>query len=266
MKNILNEICNYKKNFVEERKRILPLKKLEELCKVTNKTRGFHNAIINSSKKNKLALIAEVKKESPSAGLLFKNYEPEKIAKIYEDSGASCISILTDEKYFKGSTNDLKEVKENTNLPCLRKDFIIDPYQVYESKALGADAILLIMAVLEDNLAIEIEKLALKLNLDVLIEVHNRKEIERALNLQSKLIGINNRNLKTLKTDIENTKTLAPFIPKDYTLVSESGLKTNKDIIKLSKYGVKGFLIGESLLNTESIYNATKKILNTDEY
>lgn len=265
MTNILNDICNYKRKFVEEKKKILPLKELEEICKENDETRGFHNAVKDSSKKNGLSLIAEIKKASPSAGLLFDKYDPQKIARIYQNSGANCISILTDEKYFKGSLNDLTLVRASTNLPCLRKDFIVDPYQVYESKAMGADAILLIMAALEDNTAREIERIALKLNLDVLIEVHDQKEIERAFNLKSTLIGINNRNLKTLKTDIKTSKILAPLIPSDYTLISESGLKKNKDLIELAKYGFKGFLIGESLLNTVDISNATKKILNTND-
>ncbi len=261
MNNILRDICEYKKIFVEQRKKIVPTIELEKLCKKDIKTRGFHKALKTISK-NKLNLIAEVKKASPSAGTIFNNYQPSKIAKIYEESGATCISVLTDEKYFKGKNDDLLEVKKNIKLPCLRKDFIIDRYQVFESKIIGADAILLIMAALEDTKAQEIEDLALELNLDVLIEVHDESELFRALNLKSKLIGINNRNLKTLQTDISITKDLARLIPKDYTIVSESGLKENYDLIKLSKFGAKCFLIGESLLKSDNIAEATKKILS----
>ncbi|PPR77793.1 MAG: Indole-3-glycerol phosphate synthase [Alphaproteobacteria bacterium MarineAlpha2_Bin1] len=262
MKNILKDICNYKKIFVEQRKKILPLKNLEEKCKFKENTRGFHNTLIKSSEK-KISLIAEVKKASPSAGLLFKDYQPVNIAKTYQKSGATCISILTDEKYFMGCNNDLIEVKENIKLPCLRKDFIVDPYQVYESKVIGADAILLIMAALEDNLAKEIEEIAIKLGLDILIEVHDEIELQRALNLKSKLIGINNRNLKTLQTNISTTKKLAPLIPKNYTIVSESGLKKNNDLIELFNFGISCFLIGESLLNSDNIAEATKKIIGS---
>ncbi len=260
MKNILEDICNYKKLFVKQRKKLLSLSEIEKNCKIIDKPRGFHNALKNSLGM-KFKLIAEVKKASPSAGLLFDTYKPGNIAKIYQKMGASCISILTDEMYFKGHDDDLKEVRKCIKLPCLRKDFIIDPYQVFESKLIGADAILLIMAALEDNLAREIEEIAIKLDLDILIEVHDENELQRALKMKSKLIGINNRNLKTLQTDTSTTKKLVPLIPKDYTIVSESGLKRNSDLDELYEIGVKCFLIGESLLKSDSIADATKNIL-----
>ena len=259
MKNILTKICEDKKIFIENEKR---KKSINFLIKNTSKkkrVKDFKKAFDKKLLKGKVPVISEIKKKSPSQGKINKSFNPVKIAKNYQKNGATCLSVLTDEKYFDGSLNHLKAVRKITNLPILRKDFIIDSYQIIESKYSGVDCILLIMAALEKNHAKELESTAFEYGLNVLLEVHNEKELEQALDLKSNFIGINNRNLKTLKVNINNTKKLVKKIPKKKYVISESGIKSIDDMIDLRSYGIKGFLIGETLLKNQS---NLKKFLN----
>ncbi|MBH71090.1 MAG: indole-3-glycerol-phosphate synthase [Pelagibacteraceae bacterium] len=252
MENILKKICKDKRIFIEKEKK---KKSINFLIKNTSKKKAvndFKKAFDKNLKKGKIPVISEIKKKSPSQGKINKFFNPIKIAKKYQKNGATCLSILTDEKYFDGSLNHLKKVRKITRLPILRKDFIVDNYQIIESKYSGVDCILLIMAALEKNQAKELETTAREYGLNVLLEVHNNKELEQALELKSKFIGINNRNLKTLKVNINNTKKLIKHIPKNKYVISESGIKSIDDMINLWSYGIKGFLIGETLLKNQS--------------
>ena len=252
MENILKKICKDKKIFIEKEKKKKSIGFLVKNTSKKKKVNDFKKAFDKNLKKGKIPVISEIKKKSPSQGKINKNFSPVKIAKEYQKNGAPCLSILTDEKYFAGSLNHLKKVRKITNLPILRKDFIIDNYQVIESKYSGVDCVLLIMAALEKNHAKELEATAIEYGLNVLLEVHNDKELEQALDLKSNFIGINNRNLKTLKVNINNTKKLIKKIPKKKYVISESGIKSINDMIDLWSYGIKGFLIGETLLKNQS--------------
>lgn len=225
------------------------------------KLKGFAQQIIDKLSKNETVIIAEVKKASPSKGIIRENFNAVEIAKEYEKNGAACISVLTDEKYFSGKNEYLSQIRENINLPILRKDFIIDPYQIWEAKLIGADCILLIMAMLDDDLAQKLEQTAIDSGLDVLLEVHNEEELKRALKLKSKLIGINNRNLKTLEVNLQNSVNLAPKVPEDKILICESGIYGKEDIKKMQQIGINSFLIGESLMRQENVGEALRKLL-----
>ena len=252
MKNMLQKICEDKKIFIEKEKKKKNINFLIKNTSKKNKVNDFKKAFDKALKKKKIPVISEIKKKSPSQRKINKSFSQVKIAKNYQRNGAVCLSVLTDEKYFEGSLNHLKAVRKITNLPILRKDFIIDSYQIIESKYSGVDCILLIMAALEKNHAKELESTAIEYGLNVLLEVHNEKELDQALDLKSNLIGINNRNLKTLKININNTKKLIKQIPKKKYVISESGIKTVEDMIDLWSYGIKGFLIGETLLKNPS--------------
>ncbi|NHN85511.1 indole-3-glycerol phosphate synthase TrpC [Acetobacter musti] len=210
--------------------------------------RGFGRALKEKTADLTPGLIAEIKKASPSAGLLRDPYDPVAIAKSYAGAGAACLSVLTENSCFHGSNEDLVAVRAACQLPVLRKDFVIDPWQIYESRLIGADCILLIMAILTDEEAAELVDHAKGLDMDVLVEVHSEDELNRALVLDTSLVGINNRNLKTLTTDLQTTIDLAPLVPPDKIIVSESGIKTHDDIKRLSAVGASGFLVGEALL------------------
>lgn len=227
-------------------------------------TRGFGLALKERVAVAGVALIAEIKKASPSAGLIRPDFDPVMLAGEYQAGGATCLSVLTDRHYFQGSAEHLKAARKATHLPVLRKDFILDPWQVYESRAIGADAILLIMAALEDEEARELEALARALDMDVLAEVHEPRELQRALGLETTLIGINNRNLKTLETDINITLELAPQVPPDRFLISESGISSHQDVRRLIAVGSHCFLVGEGLMRQQDVAAATRRLLTQE--
>ena len=257
MNNILDKICKDKIIELEEAKRKCSYKTLEKLISSNIIKRKLKENLISSQNNKKNFIIGEIKKQSPSAGEIIKDYFPEDIALIYEKSGIGALSILTEKKYFLGNLDHLSLVKKKTNLPILRKDFIIDEYQILESKVYQADCILLILSILSDNETIKFIKLANELNLDCIIEVHDKDELDRAINIDYPVIGINNRNLKNLDVDLNNSINLNKNIVKDFTIVAESGIKTSEDIKKFNESGIYNFLIGESLLKSN---NKEKKI------
>ena len=266
-KNILEEIVWYKDIEINNFKKSLSLSDLINQIDNLPSTKGFINGLIRS--KNNPAVIAEVKKASPSKGVIREDFDPQKIVSIYERSGASCISVLTDKKFFQGGFEILKDVRAHTDLPLLCKDFIISPYQVYRARLFGADAILLIAAILNDSDLIYLKKIADQLNLDVLVEVHNHEEMDRVLSLNSfKLVGINNRDLRTFQTDLKVSFDLMNKY-SDYTtdkkviFISESGIKNPADLNNLKSHGVRGVLIGESFMKEKDIESAFKKLLNS---
>ena len=254
----LQEIINYKKEEFTFRRNQTNNFELQSKIDHQKKPRKFLERL---NKANKLNLIAEVKKASPSKGLIRKDFDPLELAKCYQNGGASCLSVLTDEKYFQGNNKYINIIKKEVNLPILRKDFIVDPWQIKESRSLGADCILLIMASLKIEDAILLEKEAMDLGMDVLIETHTEEEVKMANKLKSKLVGVNNRNLKTMEVDINNTLKLKNFIDPEKILVAESGLKTHLDLQWFKENGIINFLIGESLMKEKDLTLATKKIL-----
>lgn len=262
MKNILEEIYQHKLLEVRNRKKQLSV---QEICSrskcLENKKRDFFKTLKEKNERSEVSLICEIKKASPSHGLIREDFDHLEIAKIYEKSGATCLSILTDEKYFMGSNQYLQDVRAISNLPILRKDFIIDTYQIHEAKMLGADCILLIVAMLDDAKLRELEECAFDIGLSVLIEIHDEEELERASKLKSKLLGINNRDLKTLKVDIETSLLLCEKVSADYVLVSESGIKDGLDIDLLQQAGINCFLIGEHFMRQKNIGKAVSDIL-----
>ena len=263
-KNILDEICARKYAYIAGQKLRMPEAALEKSLETTGPTRGFHAALKAKVASGGIGLIAEIKKASPSKGVIREDFDPETLALAYAEGGATCLSVLTDVPYFQGDDDYLTEARDATTLPILRKDFMLDPYQVKEARVIGADCILLIMAALKDEEAKTLESLAHGYGMDVLVEVHDRKELERALSqLSSRLIGINNRNLKTLEIDLGTTKTLVPLIPADYTVVCESGISAPSEIADMRALGVHCFLIGESLMRAENVTEATKKLLDS---
>ena len=254
---MLEKIVALKKEMVEQRKKVLPLSCLKERIARQRPPLDFASALVG----DRIRLIAEVKQASPSRGVLNPNLNPTKLAKTYAEGGAAAISVLTEENYFKGSIDYLAAIREVVRLPLLRKDFIFDPYQVYESRAYGADALLLIAAILSRPQLEELLSLSHSLGLRCLVEVHKENEVERAVRSKARIIGINNRDLDTFNIDINTTRRLRPLIPKEKIVVSESGVKSRKDIEKLRKWGVNAILVGEALVTAGDVLTKMKELL-----
>lgn len=257
MHNILAQICDKKREHIANQKYQAPLANIKAIAADQLPARGFLSALENAPFP---AIIAEIKKASPSKGIIRADFNPTDIAHIYDDNGATCMSVLTDAPYFQGSDEIFQSVRAITNTPLLRKDFMVDPYQIHESRALGADCILLIMAALEDNQAQDLHETAQELGMDVLVETHDAEEIHRALTLKPHMVGVNNRNLKTMDVTIETSKRLAEILPSSVHKISESGLGNFDTLQELQEHGYNSFLIGESFMKHPNIGDALRKM------
>jgi indole-3-glycerol phosphate synthase len=256
----LAEICATKRQEVQARKALATLDDLDRAAASATPPRGFRKAL-EAKAASGFGLIAEIKKASPSKGLIRADFRPAEHAVAYERGGAACLSVLTDEPYFQGHQDYLMDARSACALPVLRKDFMVDPWQVAEARAIGADAILIIVAALDDALMAEIEAAAIERGMDVLVEVHDELEMERAARLRSRLIGVNNRDLKTFRTDLATTERLAPLAPEGTLLVGESGINTHADCVRLAEAGVRCLLVGESLMRQSEVEAATRRLL-----
>ncbi len=262
MTDILNHIESYKRTEIAEAKVRMPLSALQRNIREHDPPRGFLHAIEQKLNERRIALIAEVKKASPSKGVIRADFDPEKIAQAYESAGAACLSILPDTPSFQGKLEYLERARQKTHLPALRKDFLFDPYQVYEARAYGADCILIIMAAVTNEEARTLNTAAHDLGMDVLVEVHDETELDRALALETRLIGINNRNLHNFQVSLEVSERLAERVPRDKIIVAESGIMNHADCLRLEKSRIFTFLVGECLMREENVAAATRALLH----
>ncbi|WP_257295856.1 indole-3-glycerol phosphate synthase TrpC [Endozoicomonas sp. YOMI1] len=260
---ILNKIIARKHEEVSERRNTRPLDEVKKLAGQNTPTRGFARNLLLRVEKQRAAIIAEIKKASPSKGVIREHFEPADIARSYERSGASCLSVLTDQDFFQGSDRFLQVARDACSLPVLRKDFMVDPYQIYEARMIGADCILLIVSALYDQQLSEFNELAQSLGMDVLVEVHGANELERALPLPGAILGINNRNLHTFEVSLDNTFALLNSIPEGRLLVTESGIHTKHDVESMVRHNVNSFLVGEAFMRQEDPGEALSQLFGS---
>ncbi len=261
--DILEKILQTKQQEIATRSRSTPIAMLREQAANADSTRGFLSALQQKIANKEPAVIAEIKKASPSKGIICTDFQPAVIAESYEKGGAACLSVLTDADYFQGHEDYLQDARKACSLPVIRKDFIVDPYQVYEARAINADCILLIVAALSDEKLHGLYSLATELGMDVLIEVHDREELERTLPLNAPLIGINNRNLRTFETSLQTSIDLLPLIPENTLLVTESGIHTQNDVQRMRDHNINAFLVGEAFMRTEQPGNELHRLFYT---